>query len=65
MKTVKMIAVDHRYKSESYWRGDDLCDTKREKEHTVKFFGVTLFHKKEDFIIDTVDDNKRPLGFKK
>lgn len=64
MKTVKMISVEHHYKSESYWRNDDLCDSSREKEHTVKFFGITLFHRKDNLTIDATDNNK-PIGFRK
>jgi hypothetical protein len=47
-----MIKIDKKQKYESFFRKDELFDSKREKEYKVLIFGITLFKKSESFNCD-------------
>ena len=61
---MKLIADNYLYKAQSYWRNNELYDTYRNKERTIKVFGLTVYHYKEEFRSDATDNDK-PVGYKK
>jgi hypothetical protein len=60
-----MIKIDKKQKYESFFRKDELFDSKREKEYKVLIFGITLFKKSESFNCDVQSESQNGCGFKK
>lgn len=61
---MKLITNEYSYKAQSYWRNNELYDTARDKEKTIKVFGMTIYHYKEQFRSDSTENDK-PVGYKK
>ena len=62
-----MIKIEKSQNTESYWKKDELYDNNRTRTVKVKFLGLTIWHKKDDFVckLGEEDKSKNGMGFKK
>jgi hypothetical protein len=59
-----MIKIERKHDCESFFRKDELYDSKREKEYKVVFLGITLFKRTDKYGTDIKSDNGKNMGFK-
>ena len=60
-----MIKIENTHDSKSYWKGDDIYDSKRNKTKKIKLFGLTIWENTDNYNCELTEDNKNGIGFKK
>lgn len=60
-----MIKIEKRHDCKSFFRKDDIYDSKRDREFKISIFGIVLFKRDEHYSCDLKDNNeKNNCGFK-